>query len=74
MRNGAFGGLDIIVNNAGFTWDRTVQNMTDEQWDDVLAVRLKAPFRIARAAIQYLRPVIKGEQETGDPTPVQPGH
>lgn len=61
----SFGGLDIIVNNAGFTWDRTVQNMTDEQWDDVLAVHLKAPFRVARAAIQYWRPVIKAEQEAG---------
>ncbi len=65
----SFGGLDIIVNNAGFTWDRTVQNMTDEQWDDVLAVHLKAPFRIARAAIQYLRPRVKGEQEAGGAVP-----
>lgn len=61
----SFGGLDIVVNNAGFTWDRTAQNMTDEQWDDVLAVHLKAPFRVARAAIQYLRPVVKAEQEAG---------
>ena len=61
----SFGRLDIVVNNAGFTWDRTAQNMTDEQWDDVLAVHLKAPFRVARAAIQYLRPVIKAEQEVG---------
>ena len=61
----SFGRLDIVVNNAGFTWDRTAQNMTDEQWDDVLAVHLKAPFRVARAAIQYLRPVVKAEQEAG---------
>ena len=61
----SFGGLDIIVNNAGFTWDRTVQNMTDEQWDDVLDVHLKAPFRVARAAIRHWRPVIKAEQEAG---------
>jgi len=61
----SFGGLDIVVNNAGFTWDRTAQNMTDEQWDDVLAVHLKAPFRVARSAIQYLRPVVKAEQEAG---------
>ena len=61
----SFGDLDIVVNNAGFTWDRTAQNMTDEQWDDVLSVHLKAPFRVARAAIQYLRPVVKAEQEAG---------
>ena len=46
----AFGGLDIIVNNAGYTWDAVIQKMTDEQWDAILDVHLKAPFRILRAA------------------------
>src|SRR5690606_7463619 len=41
-----FGGLDIVVNNAGYTWDSVVQKMTDEQWDAILDVHLKAPFRI----------------------------
>lgn len=50
-----FGGLDIIVNNAGFTWDSVIQKMSDEQWDAILAVHLTAPFRILRAA----QPVIK---------------
>ena len=45
-----FGGLDIIVNNAGYTWDNVIQKMTDEQWDAILDVHLKAPFRILRAA------------------------
>ena len=45
-----FGGLDIIVNNAGYTWDSVIQKMTDEQWDAILDVHLKAPFRILRAA------------------------
>src|SRR5438094_687408 len=40
-----FGGLDIIVNNAGYTWDSVIQKMTDEQWDAILDVHLKAPFR-----------------------------
>ena len=52
----AFGGLDIIVNNAGYTWDNVIQKMTDEQWDAILDVHLKAPFRILRAA----QPVISG--------------
>ncbi|MER6912717.1 SDR family oxidoreductase [Streptomyces sp. NPDC000594] len=50
-----FGGLDIIVNNAGYTWDTVVQKMTDEQWDAILDVHLKAPFRILRAAQPYLK-------------------
>ncbi|MEW5628459.1 SDR family NAD(P)-dependent oxidoreductase [Streptomyces hydrogenans] len=51
----AFGGLDIIVNNAGYTWDSVVQKMTDEQWDAILDVHLKAPFRVLRAAQPYIR-------------------
>ncbi|MGW7274509.1 SDR family NAD(P)-dependent oxidoreductase [Streptomyces sp. NPDC054864] len=51
----SFGGLDIIVNNAGYTWDNVVQKMTDEQWDAVLDVHLKAPFRLLRAAQPYLK-------------------
>jgi 3-oxoacyl-[acyl-carrier protein] reductase len=52
----SFGGLDIIVNNAGYTWDAVIQKMGDEQWDAILDVHLKAPFRILRAA----QPVISG--------------
>ncbi|MFL6719268.1 MAG: SDR family NAD(P)-dependent oxidoreductase, partial [Burkholderiaceae bacterium] len=44
-----FGGLDIIVNNAGYTWDNVIQKMSDEQWDAILQVHLTAPFRILRA-------------------------
>ncbi|WP_410874596.1 SDR family NAD(P)-dependent oxidoreductase [Nocardia sp. A7] len=51
----SFGGLDIIVNNAGYTWDTVIQKMTDEQWDAILALHLKAPFRILRAALPYFK-------------------
>jgi 3-oxoacyl-[acyl-carrier protein] reductase len=51
-----YGGLDIIVNNAGYTWDSVIQKMTDDQWDAIVDVHLKAPFRILRAA----QPVISG--------------
>lgn len=50
-----YGGLDIIVNNAGYTWDTVIQKMTDDQWDTILDVNLKAPFRILRAAQPYIK-------------------
>ena len=59
-----FGGLDIIVNNAGYTWDSVIQKMTDEQWDAILDVHLKAPFRILRAAQPVIAAAVK-EAEGG---------
>jgi len=49
------GGLDIIVNNAGYTWDSMIQKMTDERWQSMLDVHLSAPFRILRAAAAFIR-------------------
>ena len=61
-----FGGIDIIVNNAGYTWDAVIHKMTDEQWEAILAVHLTAPFRIIRAASEFLRETAKREKsETG---------
>jgi 3-oxoacyl-[acyl-carrier protein] reductase len=60
-----FGGLDIIVNNAGFTWDSVIQKMTDEQWDTILDVHLKAPFRILRAAQPIISRSVKLAREAG---------
>jgi 3-oxoacyl-[acyl-carrier protein] reductase len=62
-----FGGLDIIVNNAGYTWDNVVQKMSDEQWEAMLAVHLTAPFRILRAASGFIRDAAKREAEAGTP-------
>ena len=45
-----FGRLDILVNNAGFLADATVSFMSDQQWEQSLAVNLSAPFRLMRAA------------------------
>ncbi|MGO4328134.1 SDR family NAD(P)-dependent oxidoreductase [Cupriavidus sp. 2TAF22] len=50
-----FGGIDIIVNNAGYTWDDVVQRMTDEQWYAILDCHMTAPFRILRAAYPHLK-------------------
>jgi 3-oxoacyl-[acyl-carrier protein] reductase len=60
-----FGRLDIIVNNAGYTWDAVIQNCTDEMWDAMIEVHLKAPFRIIRAATPYMREVAKQELAEG---------
>jgi 3-oxoacyl-[acyl-carrier protein] reductase len=60
----AFGGLDIIVNNAGYTWDSVIQKMTDEQWDAILDVHLKAPFRVLRAAQPVISAAVKGAKAT----------
>ncbi len=61
----AFSGIDIIVNNAGYTWDNVIQKMTDEQWDAILDVHLKAPFRILRAASEFIRAAAKREAAEG---------
>ena len=60
-----FKGLDIIVNNAGFTWDNVIQKMTDEQWYAILDCHLTAPFRILRAAQPVVRALSKAEGEAG---------
>lgn len=59
------GGLDIIVNNAGYTWDATIQKMTDEQFQAMLDVHLVAPFRILRAAAEPIRAMAKREAQDG---------
>ncbi len=58
-----YGRIDAIVNNAGYTWDGTAHKMTDEQWQAMLDVHLTAPFRIIRAASEYLRETAKRERE-----------
>ena len=64
-----FGGVDIIVNNAGYTWDTVIQKMTDEQWDAILDVHLKAPFRILRAAQPVISAAAKAAVAAGEPVP-----
>jgi len=59
-------GLDIIVNNAGYTWDNVIQKMTDEQWYAILDCHLTAPFRILRAAQPVIRALSKADQEAGN--------
>jgi len=58
----SYGGINIIVNNAGYTWDGVIQNMTDKQWYAMLDVHTTAPFRILREASQFIREAAKKEQ------------
>lgn len=60
-----WGGVHILVNNAGYTWDAVVHKMTDEQWDAMMTVHLTAPFRLIRAAAPFFRDAAKKEREQG---------
>ena len=50
-----FGGLDVVVNNAGILRDRMLTNMTEDEWDLVVKVHLKGTFAPARHAAAYWR-------------------
>jgi 3-oxoacyl-[acyl-carrier protein] reductase len=62
---GELGGLDIIVNNAGYTWDNVIQKTTDEQFQAMLDIHVVAPFRVLRAAAGHLREQAKHEIAEG---------
>jgi NAD(P)-dependent dehydrogenase (short-subunit alcohol dehydrogenase family) len=59
----AYGRLDILVNNAGITRDRMLVNMSEEEWDSVLAVHLKGHFAPTRHAAAYWRERSKAGEE-----------
>ena len=59
------GSLDIIVNNAGYTWDNVIQKTSDEQYQAMLNIHLVAPFRILRAAAGWIREAAKREAAQG---------
>ena len=61
----AFGRLDIVVNNAGFTWDGPIHRLSDEQFQAMLDIHNVVPFRVLRAAAPYLREPAKKEREEG---------
>ena len=61
-----FGKLDILINNAGILRDRMLVNMTEEEWDDVIAVHLKGTFAPSRHAASYWRAMSK-QNDDGKP-------
>jgi 3-oxoacyl-[acyl-carrier protein] reductase len=60
-----FGALDIVVNNAGYTYDGVIHKMSDEQWYAMIDVHLTGPFRLLRAVSLYWRDWAKAEIEAG---------
>jgi 3-oxoacyl-[acyl-carrier protein] reductase len=62
-----YGKINILVNNAGYTWDGMSHKMKDEQWEAILAIHITAPFRLIRAATPYMREPAKAEKEAGGP-------
>ncbi|KDD73183.1 short chain dehydrogenase [Helicosporidium sp. ATCC 50920] len=56
-----YGGLHILVNNAGFTWDGVIHTMPEAQWQTMLQVHLTAPFRLIQAAATAMRGAAKEE-------------
>jgi 3-oxoacyl-[acyl-carrier protein] reductase len=58
----AFGAVDIVVNNAGYTWDGVVHRMTDEQFQAMLDIHTIVPFRVTRALAPHWREAAKAER------------
>jgi 3-oxoacyl-[acyl-carrier protein] reductase len=61
----AFGKIDIIVNNAGYTLDAPIHKMSDEHFQAMLDIHTVVPFRVIRAAAPHLREPAKKEREEG---------
>ena len=61
----AWGKVDIIVNNAGYTLDAPVHKISDDWWDRMIDIHLTVPFKVIRAAAPYLREPAKQEKAEG---------
>jgi 3-oxoacyl-[acyl-carrier protein] reductase len=61
----AFGKIDIIVNNAGYTLDAPVHKLSDEHFQAMLDIHTVVPFRVIRAAAPHLREPAKQERDEG---------
>src|SRR5258705_11989154 len=61
----AFGAVDIVVNNAGYTWDGVAHKMSDEQFQAMLEIHTVVPFRVARALAPHWREAAKAERAEG---------
>jgi 3-oxoacyl-[acyl-carrier protein] reductase len=61
----AWGRLDIVVNNAGYTRDGVLHKLTDEAFQAMLDIHTVVPFRLLRAAAPHLREPAKREREQG---------
>ena len=62
----AFGQVDAVVNNAGYTWDGVIHKMTDEQFQAMLDIHTIVPFRVIRALAPSWREAAKKEAQEGE--------
>ena len=62
----AFGSIDVVVNNAGYTWDGVVHRMEDKQFQAMLDIHTVVPFRVARALAPHWREAAKAEAAEGN--------
>jgi 3-oxoacyl-[acyl-carrier protein] reductase len=62
----AFGSVDIVVNNAGYTWDGVAHKMSDDQFQAMLDIHTIVPFRVARALAPHWREAAKAEAAEGN--------
>jgi 3-oxoacyl-[acyl-carrier protein] reductase len=62
----AWGRIDIIVNNAGYTLDAPIHKMSDDWFQKMLDIHTIVPFRVCRAAAPHLREPAKAERERGE--------
>ncbi|MFQ5568300.1 MAG: SDR family NAD(P)-dependent oxidoreductase [Rhodothermales bacterium] len=63
----AYGKINVLVNNAGYTWDGMLHKMSDQQWQRILDVHATAPFRMVRAVVPHMREPAKAELQAGVP-------
>jgi 3-oxoacyl-[acyl-carrier protein] reductase len=61
----AWGKIDIIVNNAGYTLDAPIHKMSDDWWQRMLDIHVTVPFKVIRAAAPHLREPAKAEKVQG---------
>ncbi len=61
-----FGQVDIVINNAGYTWDGVVHRMSDEQFQAMIDIHTVVPFRVIRALAPHWREAAKQEQGSGE--------
>ena len=62
----AFGSVDCVINNAGYTWDGVVHRMSDEQFQAMLEIHTVVPFRVIRAIAPHWREAAKAEAAEGN--------
>jgi 3-oxoacyl-[acyl-carrier protein] reductase len=61
----AWGRLDIVVNNAGYTMDAPAHKITDDAWARMIDIHVTVPFKVCRAAAPHMREPAKVEREEG---------